>query len=64
MKVSDLRSKSADELNGELNKLLEEQFRLRTRKATGQLSQTHLLKANQHDIARIKTVLNEQSKQA
>jgi len=64
MKASDLRSKSAEELNGDLNKLLEEQFRLRTRKVTGQLSQTHLLKANQRDIARIKTVLNEQSQQA
>ena len=61
MKASELRSKSADELNKELLNLLEEQFRLRTRKATGQLSQTHLLQLNQRDIARIKTVLNEQA---
>lgn len=64
MKASELRSKSTDELNAELHKLLEEQFRLRTHKATGQLSQTHLLKANQRDIARLKTVLNEQAKKA
>ena len=64
MKVSDLRNKSAGELQAELNKLLEEQFRNRTRKATGQLTQTHLLKANQRDIARIKTVLNEQAAKA
>lgn len=62
MKASELRDKSADELGQQLNALLEEQFRLRTRKATGQLNQTHLLQMNQRDIARIKTVLNEQKK--
>ena len=62
MKASELRKKSAEELGQQLNALLEEQFRLRTRKATGQLTQTHLLQANQRDIARIKTVLNEQKK--
>lgn len=64
MKASELRDKSTEELLAELHKLLEEQFRNRTRKATGQLSQTHLLRANQRDIARIKTVLNEQSAKA
>ncbi len=62
MKASELRSKSADELSSELHKLLEEGFRLRTRKVTGQLSQTHLLRENQRDIARLKTVLQEQAK--
>jgi large subunit ribosomal protein L29 len=61
MKASELREKSAEELQTELNSLLEEQFRNRTRKVTGQLGQTHLLKANQRDIARIKTVLNEKA---
>ena len=62
MKASELREKSTEELDQQLNALLEEQFRLRTRKATGQLTQTHLLQTNQRDIARIKTVLNEQKK--
>ena len=62
MNASELREKSAEELGQQLNALLEEQFRLRTRKATGQLTQTHLLQTNQRDIARIKTVLNEQKK--
>ena len=62
MKASELREKSAEELGQQLNTLMEEQFRLRTRKATGQLTQTHLLQTNQRDIARIKTVLNEQKK--
>jgi large subunit ribosomal protein L29 len=64
MKASEMREQSADQLNDQLHSLLEEQFRLRTRKATGQLEQTHLLQANQRAIARIKTVLNEQSKKA
>ena len=58
MKASELRGKSADELQKDLHELLEQQFRLRTQKATGQLRQTHLLQQNQRDIARIKTVLN------
>ena len=62
MKPSELRNQSADQLNAELHKLLEEGFRLRTRKATGQLAQTHLLRENQKDVARIKTVLQEQTK--
>ena len=64
MKASELREQSAEQLNEQLHGLLEEQFRLRTRKATGQLSQTHLLQTNQRAIARIKTVLNQQSKKA
>ncbi|MBT5292337.1 MAG: 50S ribosomal protein L29 [Cellvibrionales bacterium] len=64
MKASEMREQSAEQLNEQLHGLLEEQFRLRTRKATGQLEQTHLLQTNQRAIARIKTVLNEQSKKA
>jgi len=64
MKASEMREQSAEQLNEQLHGLLEEQFRLRTRKATGQLEQTHLLQTNQRAIARIKTVLNQQSKKA
>ena len=64
MKASELRGKSGEELTKVLHDLLEEQFRLRTQKATGQLGQTHLLQANQRDIARVKTVLNEQQANA
>ena len=60
MKASELRDKSAEELNAELLKAREEQFKLRTQAATGQLGQSHLLKAVRRDIARIKTVQNEQ----
>ncbi|MEE4280121.1 MAG: 50S ribosomal protein L29 [Halieaceae bacterium] len=61
MKASELRDKSADELNEQLLKLREDQFKLRMQKATGQLGQTHLMKENQRDIARVKTVLHEKA---
>ena len=61
MKASELRDKSVDELNKQLLTLREEQFKLRMQKSTGQLGQTHLLKENQRDIARVKTVLNEKA---
>ena len=61
MKGSELRDKSAEELNEQLLSLREEQFKLRMQKATGQLVQTHLLQQNQRDIARVKTVLTEKA---
>lgn len=61
MKASDLRAKSAQELDKELIVQLEDQFKLRMRKATGQLSQSHELKKTRRAIARIKTVLREKS---
>ncbi len=59
MKASELREKSAEELNSELLKLREEQFKLRMAKGTGQLGQTHLLKQTKRDIARVKTALQQ-----
>lgn len=61
MSAKDLRGKSVDELNAELQKTLAEQFKLRVQKATGQLSQTHLLKQARREIARVKTVLNQKA---
>ncbi len=61
MKVQELRDKSVDELGAEVQKALAAQFRLRVQKATGQLSQTHLLKQSRRDIARLKTVLSEKA---
>ncbi len=61
MKASELRDKSIEDLNKELLSLREEGFKLRMQKSTGQLGQTHLLKQNQHAIARIKTVLTQKA---
>ncbi|MCW7555798.1 MULTISPECIES: 50S ribosomal protein L29 [Endozoicomonas] len=61
MKAAELREKTVEQLNEELISLLRDQFNFRMQKATGQLNQTHLMKQNQRDIARIKTVLNEKA---
>ena len=61
MKASELREKSKEDLNKDLLTLREEQFKLRMQKSTGQLGQSHLLKQNQRDIARVKTVLTQKA---
>ncbi|GAB6390604.1 MULTISPECIES: 50S ribosomal protein L29 [Pseudomonadaceae] len=61
MKASELREKSAQQLNEQLLELLRDQFNLRMQKATGQLGQSHLLSQVKRDIARVKTVLNQQA---
>lgn len=61
MKANELREKSVGQLNEQLLGLLRDQFNLRMQKATGQLGQTHLLSQVKRDIARVKTVLNQQA---
>ncbi|WP_110669221.1 MULTISPECIES: 50S ribosomal protein L29 [Salinicola] len=61
MQANEMRDKSVDALQEQLFELLREQFNLRMQKATGQLSQTHLLKQVRRDIARVKTVLNQKA---
>ncbi len=61
MKANELRDKSVEDLEKDLLSLREEQFKLRMQKSTGQLGQSHLLKQNQRDIARVKTVLTEKA---
>ncbi len=64
MKASELREKSVEELQEDINNLAKDQFELRMQKSTGQLGQSHLLKEVQKDIARVKTVLNEKKRAA
>ena len=61
MKANELRDKSVEDLEKDLLSLREEQFKLRMQKSTGQLGQSHLLKQNQRDIARVKTVLTQKA---
>ena len=61
MKANEHREKSAQQLNEQLLGLLRDQFKLRMQKATGQLGQSHLLSQVKRDIARVKTVLNQQA---
>ncbi len=62
MKASELRAKGAAELEQELLERRKEQFNLRMQRATGQLSRPDQMHAVRRDIARIKTVQNEQRK--
>jgi large subunit ribosomal protein L29 len=59
MKATDLRQKSAEELNKDLDAMQRQQFNLRMAKATGQLTKSHQVGVVRKNIARIKTVLNE-----
>jgi large subunit ribosomal protein L29 len=61
MKPSELRAKSGDELQKELNELLRAQFGLRMQLATQQLGNTSQIKKVRRDIARVRTVLKEKA---
>ena len=63
MKASELRTKSADELNKELLELLKAQFSLRMQAATQQLSNTSQIGKVRRDIARVRTLLREKAVQ-
>ena len=64
MKASELRAKTADELNEELQSLLRAQFSLRMQMATQQLTNTSQIRKVRRDIARVRTILNQKAKQA
>ena len=59
MKAADIRLKTVDELNDQLRELKREALNLRFQRASGQLEGTSRIRAVRHDIARIRTVLNE-----
>jgi large subunit ribosomal protein L29 len=60
MKASDLRNKSVAELQETLHELLQEQFNLRMQQGAGQLARPHLMQEVRKNIARVKTVMNQQ----
>ena len=62
MKAGELRAKSPDELQLELNSLLKAQFSLRMQKATQQLTNTSQLGKVRRDIARVRTLVAEKTK--
>ena len=63
MKASELKAKSAADLQQELLSLNKAQFGLRMQVATQQLSNTSQLKKVRRDIARVKTILTEKGAQ-
>ncbi len=64
MKAKDVKVKTTDELNTELQQLTKEVFNLRFQKASGQLENTARVRDVRRTIARIKTVLGERQRTA
>lgn len=61
MNAKNLNQKTVEELKAELLEQHQEQFKFRIQHATGQLTQTHLLKQTRRNIARIKAQLTQQA---
>ena len=61
MKAANLRELGATELKAKHKELGEELFRLRLKKALGQLDNAVKVRAARRDIARVKTILKEKS---
>jgi len=62
MKAEELREKSIEELQEQLQELCKDQFNYRMQKSTGQLGQIHLVDEVRKDIARVKTIITERQK--
>ena len=63
MKASELKTKSAADLQQEILSLTKAQFGLRMQVATQQMTNTSELRKVRRDIARVKTVLKEKGAQ-
>lgn len=64
MKAADLRARTMDELNEEVDTLGREIFNLRFQRASGQLENTARVRQVRRHIARIKTILGERRRAA
>ena len=64
MTAEELRQKTSEELAEELVGLRREQFNLRMQRATGEMARHSEYGRVKKDIARIKTVMNEQKRAA
>ena len=63
MKIEEIRKKTVDQLNTELENLYKESFNLRFQKSSGQLENTSRVSKVRKLIARIKTIKNEKAKE-
>lgn len=61
MKANELRAKSVQELNSELEGLLKAHFSLRMQIAMQQLAKNSEIRKVRRDIARVRTVLHEKA---
>lgn len=63
MKAHDLRTRNEGELKQDLTGLLQEQFNLRMQKGSGQAVKAQELRRVRRNIARVRTILNEKSRE-
>ena len=63
-KISDLKTKTDDQLSGELGELKREQFNLRFQAATNQIEKPSRVREVRRSIAQIKTLQGERSRAA
>ena len=61
MDAKELREKTCDQLNEELETLKKEGFNLRFQQATGQVENTARMRQARREVARVKTIINEKS---
>ena len=61
MKASELRAKTGDDLQKELESLLKARFGLRMQFATQQLTNTSQIRKVRREIARVRTVMKEKT---
>ena len=59
MKTSEIRKMTTEEINTKITETKAELWNLRFSGATGNLEKPHRIKELRHDVARLKTVLNE-----
>jgi len=64
MKASELKAKSAEELNQEMAELYRAHFSLRMQISTQQSNKVDQLGKVRKDIARVKTIMSEKARQA
>lgn len=62
VKAEEMRTKTIDELNEQLNDLSKEAFNLRFQAASGQLENTSRVRQVRRNLAQIKTILNERKR--
>jgi len=63
LKADKIREMDHDELVAKLDQLKEDIFHTRVKKDTGQLEQVGLLRELRKDVARVRTVLSERSRE-
>jgi large subunit ribosomal protein L29 len=64
MKANELKAKTKEELKQEVKELLRAQFSLRMQLSTQQTNKTHELRKVRRDIARARTVMQQQKLKA